>query len=933
MRERKPISPLYLFIFLFFFFSLSHSATPGDTTVIQKLAGLLSPTPSTWTGSDPCQWSGISCNGGQVQSISLASKSLSGSLPSDLNQLSSLISLSLQNNTLSGPLPSLSNLSNLQEVYLDSNQFTSIPPNFFSGLTSLQTFSVNQNPLLPWVIPNDLSAANSLTTFYASNASVTGSIPDFFGTLPSLQSLRLSYNNLTGGLPLSFATSGIQNLWLNNQQSDAKLSGPIGVLGSMTQLLQVWLHSNSFSGPIPDLSKCTSLFDLQLRDNRLVGIVPNSLYSISSLVNVSLGNNMLQGPYPSFSSRVTIDKSMGINNFCNVNPGPCDPRVMVLLSVEEGFGYPSNLANAWSGNDPCKAWSFVSCDTEGKSITVLNLANQHLVGTISPAIANLTSLKSLILSNNNLTGSIPDSLTSLPQLQTLDVSNNNLSGNLPVFGGNVTVKTVGNLFIGINLTPSGGQTTPGSNGPSPASNSGGNTNSSSSSGGRRVWLPIVIVAVILCLIVVLGLSYFKYRQSSQKKFKQINSPLNGSEMGKIGLVGMNGNGGITSEKHSEISSGRSEMQLVGAGSMSFSIHDLRQVTNNFSGDNILGRGGFGVVYKGELGGTKIAVKRMESAVISNKGMGEFQAEIAVLTKVRHRHLVALLGYCVEGNEKLLVYEYMPQGTLSQHLFEYKDNGYDALSWKQRLIIALDVARGVEYLHSLAQESFIHRDLKPSNVLLGDDMRAKVSDFGLVKHAPDGKFSVETRLAGTFGYLAPEYCATGRVTTKADVYSFGVILMELVTGRKALDDSQPDDRTHLVTWFRRVLINKDNMMKAVDPILNPDEETFASICKVAELAGHCTVREPYQRPDMSHAVNILSPLVEEWKPTQFDEEDGLGTDFQMSLPQALQRWQDNEGTSMTSDMLYSHQRSLENTQSSIPTKPAGFADTFDSMDCR
>ena len=191
--------------------------------------------------------------------------------------------------------------------------------------------------------------------------------------------------------------------------------------------------------------------------------------------------------------------------------------------------------------------------------------------------------------------------------------------------------------------------------------------------------------------------------------------------------------------------------------MAFTIQGLRSVTNNFSEQNILGRGGFGVVYRGELeDGTQVAVKRMEAAVVSSKGLNEFQSEIAVLTKVKHRHLVGLLGYCAEGMERLLVYEYMPQGTLAQHLFEYKEMNEKPLTWKMRLAIALDVARGLEYLHNLAHRSFIHRDLKPSNILLTDDFRAKVSDFGLVKLAPEGKYSVETRLAGTFGYLAPEY---------------------------------------------------------------------------------------------------------------------------------------------------------------------------------
>lgn len=168
-----------------------------------------------------------------------------------------------------------------------------------------------------------------------------------------------------------------------------------------------------------------------------------------------------------------------------------------------------------------------------------------------------------------------------------------------------------------------------------------------------------------------------------------------------------------------------------------SINMLRTATNNFSESNIIGRGGFGVVYRGELeDGTQIAVKRMEAAVVSNKGLSEFQSEITVLTKVKHRHLVGLLGYCADGSERLLVYEFMPQGTLSQHLFEYRELQEKPLTWMMRLTIALDVARGLDYLHNLAHRSFIHRDLKPSNILLTDDFRAKVSDFGLVKLAPE-----------------------------------------------------------------------------------------------------------------------------------------------------------------------------------------------------
>ncbi|TKY59943.1 Receptor kinase TMK4 [Spatholobus suberectus] len=639
---------------------------------------------------------------------------------------------------------------------------------------------------------------------------------------------------------------------------------------------------------------------------------------LSSLKNVSLDNNELQGPLPVFGKgvKVTLD---GINSFCLNTPGNCDSRVMVLLQIAQAFGYPIRLASSWQGNDPCNGWSFVVCSA-GKIITV-NFAKQGLQGTISPAFANLTDLRNLYLSGNNLTGSIPESLTTLSQLQNLDVSDNNLSGEVPNFPPKVKLVTAGNALLGKAPSPGSG----GASGTTPSSGSASGGSAGESANGTSLlspgWIVSIVVIVLFFIAVVLFVSWKCYAKKRQLKFRRVNGRENGEGSFKLG--------GVPSELQSESSGDRSDLHAFEGGNATISIQVLRQVTNNFSEDNILGRGGFGVVYKGELhDGTKMAVKRMESVAMGDKGMKEFQAEIAVLSKVRHRHLVALLGYCINGNERLLVYEYMPQGTLTQHLFEWREHGYAPLTWKQRVAIALDVARGVEYLHSLAQQSFIHRDLKPSNILLGDDTRAKVADFGLVKNAPDGKYSVETRLAGTFGYLAPEYAATGRVTTKVDVYAFGVVLMELITGRKALDDTVPDERSHLVTWFRRVLINKENIPKAIDQILNPDEETMKSIYKVAELAGHCTAREPYQRPDMGHAVNVLVPLVEQWKPTSHEEEDSSGVDLQMSLPHALRRWQANEGTSSTfNDMSFSQ------TQSSIPSKPAGFADSFDSIDCR
>ncbi|KAI3420735.1 Protein kinase domain-containing protein, partial [Psidium guajava] len=873
---------------LLFLLLLSTAASgEDDSSAMSELRAAMSPAPSGWSSATAyCKWDGVECDSSsRVTGIDLASRSLTGTLPADLSSLSRLKTLSLQKNAFSGPIPNLANLASLQDIYLDSNNFTNVPDGAFAGLISLQTLSLSNNfNLEPWVIPSELNQSTGLVTFYAGNANLMGRLPDFFGSFPSLQSLRLSYNNLTGALPPSFAGSGIKNLWLNNQAQG--LSGTIDVLSSMPQLYQVWLHKNRFTGPIPDLSKCESLFDLQLRDNEFTGVVPANLMSLPSIKNVSLDNNKLQGPVPDNPNNIKFTYD-GTNSFCNTAPGPCAPQVTTLLEIAGALGYPMTLAESWEGNDACQGWSFIIC--QGKNVTSVSFSKQQFSGTISPAFANLTSLRSLLLNDNDLTGSIPQSLATLPHLQVLDVSNNNLSGAVPVFPASVKLTSTGNPLLGKSSDGSGG--TPGSD-----STSGNSSSTAKGSVSAGLIVALVFAGLVFLAVVLFVLYKFCYAKRKNTGFRMGESLEKGKEVAKIN--GMNGYGGIQSEMHSQ-SSG--DLPVFDGGNVAISIDVLREVTDDFSEGNVLGRGGFGVVYKGELhDGTMIAVKRMESLDLGNKGLSEFQAELAVLTKVRHRHLVALLGYCINGNERLLVYEHMPQGTLAQHLFEWEEMGCLPLTWKQRVTIALDVARGVEYLHSLAQQSFIHRDLKPSNILLGDDMRAKVADFGLVKNAPDGKYSLETRLAGTFGYLAPEYAATGRVTTKVDIYAYGVVLMEILTGRKALDDSLPDESAHLVTWFRRVLINKENIPKAIDQTLNPDNDTLESICKVAELAGHCTAREPSQRPDMGHAVNVLSPLVEQWKPSRQEEEDNYGIDLHMSLPQALERWQSDEGTSSMFD---------------------------------
>ncbi|KAK1439343.1 hypothetical protein QVD17_05159 [Tagetes erecta] len=929
----------HLFVISFLSITLVYvhsQSSSNDAAVMQELKRNLNlPKTLDWSDPNPCNWKQVQCShDSRVTGIQVGNQGLTGSLTQTLNNLTELQVLEFQSNQLTGSLPSLSGLTQLHNLLLNHNNFSSIPSDFFDGMSSLQHVYLDYNDFASWSIPDSLKSASTLQIFSATSANITGKIPDFFGgdTFAGLTVLHLAYNSLEGGLPSSFSGSSIQSLWLNGQNSRSKLNGTLDVIQNMTQLTEAWLHGNLFSGPLPDFSGLNELQHFSVRDNSLTGPVPESLMKLQSLKTVNLTNNLLQGPTPSFDTSVAVDLS-GTNSFCLPDPGvSCDDRVDTLLAVAKSVGYPHIFADNWKGNDPCSAWLGVVCSSGG-NITVINFQKMGLTGTISPSFSSITSLQRLILANNNLSGTIPQELKDLPNLVEIDVSNNHLYGRLPVFKETVKVKTDGNVDIGKDspsvtpVSPSGGP-------------SGGQTRSSGG-GGKGVNAGVVVGSVVGGVFVVAGLLGVclykrKHKRSGGAPYQNtmVIHPRHSTSDGdgvKITVAGSSTNGG-PSETFSQTSSGGRDIHVVEAGNMVISIQVLKNVTNNFSQDNILGRGGFGTVYKGELhDGTKIAVKRMESGVMSEKGLDEFKSEIAVLTKVRHRHLVALLGYCLDGNERLLVYEYMPQGTLSRFLFDWQKEDLKPLEWTKRLIIALDVARGVEYLHGLAQQSFIHRDLKPSNILLGDDMRAKVADFGLVRLAPDGKASLVTRLAGTFGYLAPEYAVTGRVTTKIDVFSFGVILMELITGRRALDETQPEESVHLVQWFRRMHINKDTFRKAIDPTLDLDEESLASVSTIAELAGHCCAREPHQRPDMSHAVNVLSSLAELWKPSEPDPDDIYGIDLDMTLPQAVKKWQALEGMSGydNSSVIGSN----DNTQTSIPTRPSGFADSFTSLDGR
>ncbi|XP_062166043.1 receptor-like cytoplasmic kinase 176 isoform X1 [Alnus glutinosa] len=312
---------------------------------------------------------------------------------------------------------------------------------------------------------------------------------------------------------------------------------------------------------------------------------------------------------------------------------------------------------------------------------------------------------------------------------------------------------------------------------------------------------------------------------------------------------------------------RSEGEILEISNLkNYGFSELKMATRNFRPDSVLGEGGFGSVFKGWIDehsltatrpgtGIVIAVKRLNQE--GHQGHKEWLAEINYLGQLHHPNLVKLMGYCLEDDHRLLVYEFMPKGSMENHLFR-RGSHFQALSWSLRMKIALDAAKGLAFLHN-AESQVIYRDFKTSNILLDSDYNAKLSDFGLARDGPTaGKSHVSTRVLGTYGYAAPEYLATGHLTAKSDVYSFGVVLLEILSGLRVIDKNRPSGRQNLVEWAKPYLNKKQRIFRVLDVRLE-GQYSLDSAQKAANLALQCLAVEARNRPNMDEVVTALEEL--------------------------------------------------------------------------
>ncbi|KAG5229058.1 hypothetical protein IMY05_016G0157700 [Salix suchowensis] len=341
-------------------------------------------------------------------------------------------------------------------------------------------------------------------------------------------------------------------------------------------------------------------------------------------------------------------------------------------------------------------------------------------------------------------------------------------------------------------------------------------------------LSALIVGVVLCVVAGLGISVCVYRR---KKRKEAQTLMGSDKQNPPPTPGI----------------------ALGYSQSTFTYEELAKATDNFSKANLLGQGGFGYVHKGVLAnGTVVAIKQLKSG--SRQGEREFQAEIEIISRVHHRHLVSLFGYCITGAQRMLVYEFVPNNTLEFHLHE---NGRPTMNWSTTMRIAVGAAKGLAYLHEDCQPKIIHRDIKASNILIDNSFEAKVADFGLARHFLDTETHVSTRVMGTFGYMAPEYASSGKLTAKSDVYSFGVVLLELISGRRPVDRTQSCTDDSIVDWARPLLkqaLEDGNLDAVVDPKLQ--DYDFNEMTQMIWCAAACVRHLGRSRPRMSQIVRAL-----------------------------------------------------------------------------
>ncbi|XP_066378281.1 LRR receptor-like serine/threonine-protein kinase RGI5 [Miscanthus floridulus] len=796
----------------------------------------------------------------ELRNLYLHMNKLTGPIPPELGRLQKLTSLLLWGNALSGKIPpELSNCPALVLLDLSGNRLTGEVPGALGRLGALEQLHLSDNQLTGR-IPPELSNLSSLTALQLDKNGFSGAIPPQLGELKALQVLFLWGNALSGAIPPSLGNcTELYALDLSKNRFSGGIPDEVFALQKLSKLL---LLGNELSGHLPpSVANCVSLVRLRLGENQLVGEIPREIGKLQNLVFLDLYSNRFTGSLPAELANITVLELLDVHN--NSFTGGIPPQFGELMNLEQldlsmnkltgeipasfgNFSYLNKLilsGNNLSGPLPKSIRNL-------QKLTMLDLSNNSFSGPIPPEIGALSSLGiSLDLSSNRFVGELPDEMSGLTQLQSLNLASNGLYGSISVLGELTSLTSLNisyNNFSGaIPVTPFFKTL---------SSNSYiGNANLCESYDGhscaadmvRRSALKTVKTVILVCgvlgsvalLLVVVWILINRSRKLASQK-----------------AMSLSGAGGDDFSN---------PWTFTPFQKLNFSIDNILACLRD---ENVIGKGCSGVVYRAEMpNGDIIAVKKLWKAG-KDEPIDAFAAEIQILGHIRHRNIVKLLGYCSNRSVKLLLYNYIPNGNLLQLLKENR-----SLDWDTRYKVAVGTAQGLAYLHHDCVPAILHRDVKCNNILLDSKYEAYLADFGLAKlmNSPSYHHAM-SRIAGSYGYIAPEYAYTSNITEKSDVYSYGVVLLEILSGRSAIEPVVGETSLHIVEWAKKKMGSYEPVVNIMDPKLRgmPDQ-LVQEMLQTLGVAIFCVNAAPAERPTMKEVVALLKEVKsppEEWAKT-------------------------------------------------------------------
>ncbi|XP_062148733.1 receptor-like protein kinase HSL1 [Alnus glutinosa] len=750
---------------------------------------------------------------------------LVGEIPNTIGEMAALEHLDLSRNNLSGKIPGgLFLLKNLRIVYLYKNKLSGEIPRMVEAL-NINVVDLSENNLTG-TIPDDFGRLTKLSGLALFINQLSGKIPDSIGRLPGLINFNLFSNNLSGALPPDL---GRYSILKEFQVSSNKLIGQLPQhLGDNGKLVGVVAFNNDISGELPQsLGNCNNLIIFRVHNNRFSGNVPSGLWTLLNLSILMLSNNFFTGELPERLSWNLSRLEISHNKFSGKIPARVSSwRNLVYLDASNNLlngTIPRELTtlpllitlfldqNRLSGSLPSDFLSW-------KSLNMLNLSRNSISGQIPEAFGSLPGLTVLDLSENQLFGEIPREL-GLLKLTSLNLSSNRLTGRIPSeFENDAYVSSfLNNPRLCANW---------------PSQNiakcNSKNQNSSKNSFQLLAWIIGLVIAILLGLLA----SFFMVAKYMKRK--------HGLDL---------------------------TWELTSFQRLNFTESDI---LSGIRENNMIGSGGSGKVYRVAVNPSSdiVAVKRIwNKKKLEQKLEKEFLTEVKILSSIRHSNIVKLLCCISSDNSKLLVYEYLENRSLDLWLHRKSSRAstisgsvqHVILDWPKRFQVAVGAARGLSYMHHDCSPPIVHRDVKSSNILLDSEFNAKIADFGLAL-IKQGESATMSDVAGSFGYMAPEYARTRRVNEKIDVYSFGVILLELATGRKACDG---DEHISLAEWAWRQFQEGGPIVDALDEEVK-ELCYLDEMCYVFELGIICTVTLPSTRPSMKEVLKVLlrcnQPLV-------------------------------------------------------------------------